>query len=271
MMKAAYLPASLKKQDAGSGTPFFTTPTPHHDEEIAGPDARFFITKMLSSTPEKEIKRLSGTSDEPEAGTRNHDFYTLIFSLNIQLGEPSTTRFINAMVSFSLPSDGKILTYSPKEKEIIIEIARQAGDELFLSPALAFSAIPPCREENQDDPENLSGIRVGPDEEITVTFSKKHGYLFIIPKSGLLEYEGMRKNEHEVYWEIYPPMPPEDRENSVRGKHAVFSLIVQVPRNTRPEITVHIEGRVKGEIWGVVPLKGSVDFLNKSRRFPSSR
>jgi len=175
MMKAAYLPASLKKQDAGSGTPFFTSPLPHYDEKIAGPDARFFITKMWSSTPEKEPKRLSGMADEPEAGTRNHDFYTLIFSLNIQPGEPSTTRFINALVSFAFSPDCKILDYSPKEKKIIKKTARHAGDELFLSPALAFSAIPPCLEEHHDDPENRSGIRVGPGEKITVTSSKKHG------------------------------------------------------------------------------------------------
>ena len=174
-MKAAYLPASLKKQDAGPGTPFFTTPPNHQDEEIAGPDARFFITKMWSSTPEKEPKRLSGMADEPEAGTRNPDFYTLMFSLNIQPGEPSTARFINALVSFGFSPDCKILDNSPKEKEIIIKIARYAGDELFLSPALAFSAIPPCLEENHDNPENRSGIRVVPGEKITVTSSNKQG------------------------------------------------------------------------------------------------
>ena len=36
MMKAAYLPVSLKKQDGGFGVPFFKTASGHHDEDSPG-------------------------------------------------------------------------------------------------------------------------------------------------------------------------------------------------------------------------------------------
>jgi hypothetical protein len=45
--------------------------------------------------------------------------------------------------------------------------------------------------------------------------------------------------------------------------HAFFSFIVQATRNIRPIVSVHIEGKAKGEIWGVVPIKGSVNFFSQ--------
>ncbi len=76
----------------------------------------------------------------------------------------------------------------------------------------------------------------------------------------MLEYEGMRKNEREISFEIFPPMPPRDSETGWKGMHAIVSLIVQVPGDTTPEISVRIAGKVKGDIWGVVPVKGQIDF-----------
>jgi hypothetical protein len=257
MMKAAYLPASLKKQDDGFGIPFFRTPPAHHDEEVPGPDARVYITKISDSTPCDEINRIISPAPDP----RNHDFYTLFFYLNIQLDEPSTTRFINAIVTFAFPPEIKILDFSPKEKEIAIKIAETAGDKIFLSRSLVFSTSIPQHGEPDYHGRRIE-VRVGPEEKISLTRSR-HGYAFIIPKYELLEYEGMRKNEHEVFWEIYPRMPPEDRESTDGGKHAFFSFIVQAPRNAYPGVTVRIDGKVKGKIWGVVPVRGSVDFLRQ--------
>ncbi|MGA2913794.1 MAG: hypothetical protein ABSE07_09795 [Methanoregula sp.] len=265
MMKAAYLPTSMKRQDAEFGVPFFKTPPIHQDEEVPGPNARVFVTKISNVTPDHEIKRILSLSADREVNIGNHDFYTLLFYVNIQLNEPSTTRFINATVSFVFSSEIKILDYSPKEKEIITKISETAGDSIFLSPALAFSAsIQQCAEGNPDDPKNRFEVRVGPEEKITITYSKKYGYSLLVPKNELLEYEGMRKSEHEVYWEIYPPMPPKDIEIMGKGEHAIFSLIVQAPRDSPPEITVCIAGKVKGKIWGVVPVQGLVDFLKQS-------
>jgi hypothetical protein len=255
LMKAAYLPVSLKKQDGGFGIPFFKTASAHHEEETPGPDARVYITKISDSIPADELDRILS----PAPYLRNYDFYSLFFYLNIHLDEPSTTRFINAIVTFAFSPEIKILDFSPKEKEIMIKIAGTAGDELFLTRSLVFSPSIP-QYEGPDVPGRRYEVRVGPEEKISFTRSR-HGYTFTIPKDELLEYEGMRKNEHEVFWEIYPRMPPEDSEYNGRGRHALFSLIVRAPRTTDPEVTIHIEGKVKGKIWGVVPIKGSVNFL----------
>jgi len=255
MMKAAYLPVSLKKQDGGFGIPFFKTASAHHDEEVPGPDARVYITKISDSIPADELDRILS----PAPYLRNYDFYTLFFYLNIHLDEPSTTRFINAIVTFAFPPEIKILDFSPKEKERMIKIAETAGDGLFLSRSLVFSPSLPHHGE-PDDPDRRFEVRVGPEEKISLTRSRQ-GYAFIIPKDELLEYEGMRKNEHEVFWEIYPRMPPEDSEYNGGGRHAIFSFIVRAPRSRQPEVTIYIEGKVKGKIWGVVPITGSVNFL----------
>ena len=267
MMKAAYLPASSKRQDTEFGVRFFMTPPVQQDEEIPGPDARAYIAKISNITPCEEIKRILGPAPGWETGIRTHDFYTLLFYLNIRLDEPSTTFFINAIVSIAFSPEVTVLDYSPKEKEILGDIAGTAGDEIFLSPALRLGASPfQCPEAG--DPEQRFEVRVGPEEKITMIYSRKSGYSLRVPKSGLLEYEGMRKNEHEVCWEIYPPMPPKDGTMKGKGMHAFFSLIVQTPSNVRPGISVHIEGKVKGTIWGVVPIRGSVNFFSQDNSLP---
>ena len=261
MMKAAYLPTPKNKEDAEFGVPFFKIPPLHQDAEVSGPGARVYITKMSNRTPDNEIKRIISPAAEREVISRTYDFYSLLFYVNIQLDEPSTTRFINAIISFAFSPDNRVLDYSPKEKEIIANIAKTAGEEIFLSPALNFSAFfPQCSEVNPDDPKSRFEIRIGPEEKIPITYSEKHGYSLLVPKCTLLEYEGMRKNEREVFWEIYPPMPPNDSKITGKGKHAIVSLIVQAPRASPPEVTVRIAGKVKGEIWGMVKLHGELDF-----------
>jgi hypothetical protein len=260
MMKAAYLSAPFKKQDDGCGGPFFRTRPAHHDEEIPGPDARVYITKISDSIPTDEIDGILS----PAPYLRNYDFYTLFFYLNIHLDEPSTTRFINAVVIFEFPPEIKILDFSPKEKEITVKLARTAGDEIFLSRSLAFSTSLSQHGEPDHSGRRIE-VRVGPEEQISLARSR-HGYVLSIPGYALLEYEGMRKSGNEVFWEIYPRMPPEDSETSGGGMHAFFSLIVQAPRTTYPGVTVRIDGKVKGKIWGIVPIKGSVDFLRPGDR-----
>jgi len=264
MMKAAYLPVSSRKEETEFCGRFFQTPPVQHDEEIPGPDARAYIAKISAITPYEEIKRILGPAYGRETGIRTHDFYTLIFYLNIQLDEPSTTRFINAIVSFAFPPEITVLEYSPREKEILGEIAASAGDEIFLTPALMLRTSSP-QSPKAGDPEKRFEVRVGPEEKIAMTYSRTSGYSLRIPKYELLEYEGMRKSEHEVYWEIYPPMPPKESTLTGKGMHAFFALTVQTPCNVRPALTVHIEGKVKGTIWGVVPIQGSVEFFSQGR------
>ena len=142
-------------------------------------------------------------------------------------------------------------------------IVETAGEWIFLSPALEFSPSPPTYSDSiLDDPECRFEIYVGLEEKMGVAYRRKSGYSFHIPKEEVLEYQGMRKNDREVLFEIYPPMPPRDSEISGKGNHAIVSLIVQVPRFTSPGIVVYIAGKVKGEIWGVVPLTGQVIFSN---------
>jgi len=262
LMKAAYLPVSSRKEETEFCGRFFQTPPVQHDEEIPGPDARAYIAKISAITPYEEIKRILGPAYGREAGIRTHDFYTLIFFLNIQLDEPSTTRFINAIVSFSFLPEITILEFFPREKEIVGEIAASGGDEIFLTQALMLCSSS-LQSPKAGDPEKQFEVRVGPEEKIVMTYSRKSGYSLRIPKHKLLEYEGMRKSEHEVYWEIYPPMPPKESALTRKGMHAFFALTVQTPCNMRPCLSVHIEGKVKGTIWGVVPIKGSVEFLSQ--------
>ena len=262
LMKAAYLQLSSRKQETEFGGRFFQTPPVQHDEEIPGPNARAYIAKISATTPYEEITRILGPVYWQGADSRTHDFYTLIFYLNIQLDEPSTTRFINAIVSFAFPPEITVLEFSPREKEIVGEIAASGGDEIFLTQALMLCSSS-LQSPKAGDPEKQFEVRVGPEEKIVMTYSRKSGYSLRIPKHNLLEYEGMRKSEHEVYWEIYPPMPPKESALTRKGMHAFFALTVQTPCNMRPCLSVHIEGKVKGTIWGVVPIKGSVEFLSQ--------
>lgn len=68
----------------------------------------------------------------------------------------------------------------------------------------------------------------------------------------------MLKNDHEMFWEIYPPMPPVESEITGKEMVAVFPLIIQAPDEISPEIRIQVEGRVKGNLWGVVQVKGLV-------------
>jgi hypothetical protein len=260
MMDAAYLPATKRNVPA---TSFFKTSETLREEEIPGPDARVYITRLSNRTPETEIKKIPGISGMKE---REYDFYTVIFYINVQLDEPSTTRFISATVSFVSSPRSKILKFSPAKKEIMTGIVETAKERIFLSPSLEFSASPPKYSgSTPDDPECRFEVYVGLEEKIGVSYHRTYGYSFLIPKDEVLEYQGMRKNDHEVFFEMYPPMPPRDSEISGKGNHAIVSLIVQVPRLLSPGIVVHIAGKVKGEIWGVVPLTGQVNFSNPPR------
>jgi hypothetical protein len=164
------------------------------------------------------------------------------------------------MVDIAFSPGAKILTWSPKYRGIITAVIEKGRERLTLSPGLVFLG-PVGNIKNQASPrENRFGIPVGPEEKITVTYSKKTGYSLDIPACALLDSLGVLKNEHEMFWEIYPPLPTEDTVITGNEMHAVFSLIVQVPKNTPLTIDALIEGRVKGDLWGVIPLKGSAVF-----------
>ena len=259
MMKVAFLPSSVKKMDEAHGVPPLQPVNTLHEDEVSGPNAIVYVTKISTRTPGEEIKNLLKEDPGREKILRNYDFYTILLITSMRIDDPSTTRFINAAIEFVFPPGIKILDYSPKERGMVTEIIKSDGTGIAISQTLDFLASSSQTTKVQaGNPENRFDVRVGPEAKITGTYSKKSGYSLEIPHGELLEYQLMLKNEHEVYGEIYPPMPLYDRESTGKEKLAVFSMIIRAPKNSPPEIHVHMEGRVKGNLWGVIPLKGSV-------------
>ncbi len=260
MMEAAYLPESRRHEEPGSR--FFRTLRACQEEEIPGPDGRIYVTKISTRTPWPVVRGLPrAVSDEGEGTGGNPDVYTVVFYLNLRLNEPSTTRFVNATVFFITTPHSKILTFSPHLKETMAGIIGSVGDTIRVSPELEFRAS--VRRYEQGDTDRRFEVYVGPEEKICFTYGSECGFLFPLPEDDLLEYTGMRTNGQGVFFDTYPPMPPNDREMPGRGGHAIVSLILEVPCGTTPEFIIHIVGRVKGEIWGVVPLEGRVHFFNQ--------
>jgi len=260
MMKDAYLPHSVEKTDENRDVPPSKSKDPSPEDKTAGLNALVYVTKISTRTPPEEIEKIL-KDPYRKTNTGAHDFYTIVLSISMHPGDPRTTRFINGTMNLAFPRGIKILTYSPKEKGIITKIIEKGGDAISLSQSLDFSSSASQGKKTQPEPdENRFGIPVGPDEKVTGTYSEKSGYSLDIPPCVLLDYRGMLKNEREMFWEIYPPMPGQHIEVTGKEMQAVFSFIVQTPKNAPPKITANIEGRVKGNLWGVVPIKGSVVF-----------
>lgn len=263
MMKDAYLPLSGKNSDNNicvtGSQPANTCP----DNNLSGPDATVTVTKISTKTSRQEIIHFLNKDPGQKESLSNYDFYTVVIITSIRMDDPANTHFINATIEFSFPPGIKILDYSPKERGIVTGIINSGGTGISISRTHEFLALlSQTEKEPSSHPENQFEIRVGPEEKISGSYSKKSGYSLQIPPSWLLEYMVMQKNEHEVYGEIYPPMPLSDKESTGKENLAVFSFIIQVPRKSSPEILVRMEGRVKGNLWGVIPLKGSVALTN---------
>jgi hypothetical protein len=264
-MKDAYLPSPGKTTVDDSCASHPHPADTLGEIEGSGPNAVIYLTKISARTPDEEITRFLREYPDRDVNRRNDDFYTLLLTASLLIGDPSTTRFISAVITVDFPHEITILDYSPKKKGIISGIIETAREGISVSPTLEFSesALQSISVQT-DNTENRFRIAVGPEERMNGTYSKKTGYTLNIPACELLEYEGMRKNGHEVYWEIYPPMPPQDIELPGKENLAVFSLVIQVPRNAPPDINVHIDGKLKGNLWGVIPVKGSVILSKKS-------
>jgi len=261
MMKDAYLSESEEKTDDKHGVSGIKQKNSHPEQGLAGPNVSVYITKISNPTPPDEIEKILKKDPYRKADTGNNDFYTILLSISMRPGDPITTRFINGTIDLAFLRGIKILTYSPKEKGIITAVIEKGAEAINLSQSLVFSASASQGKKTQPDPdENRFSIPVGKNEKITGTYSKKSGYSLDLPTSVLLDYRGMLKNEREMFWEIYPPMPGQNIEVTGNEMQAIFSFIVQTPKNTPPKITARIDGRVKGNLWGVVPIRGSVVF-----------
>ena len=241
----------------------FTTPYENipAGDIVSGPDALISITKISTRTTREEIKKLLIEDPGREEHMKNHDFYTIIFVTRIRMEDPSTTTFVNAILEFVFPPYVKILTWSPREREVIPAIIKAGGTGILSSPALNLTAesfkgtgFP------EDTPENRFEFISGADTKITGIYSKKSGFYLGIPPPGLFEYMAMLKNDHEVFGEIFLPISLFDIEKTGKENLAVFPMIIQTPRDILPEIRVHIDSKVKGTIWGVIHLKSRITF-----------
>ena len=253
MMKEAYLP----RTGAGDDPPPEDVDQAQSGETGSGPNAVFFITRIMTRTPETEIKRLLENVPHDPADLHSHDFFTVVISASVRMNDPSTTRFVNATTTFDLPPGMTILDFSPKERGSIGRIIEVGGCGLLITPHLDFCrSMTPGEAGRATSPKNRFEIRVSAKEIIRGFYSRKNGYFLDTPVLRLLEYQGIRKNEQTMYWELYTPMPGEEIETSGKESLAIFALIIRTPRHAVPSIKIVLEGKVKGELWGVVPLKG---------------
>jgi hypothetical protein len=261
MMKKHYQHDPAKNNLADSDVLTTLSEKSPMDDIISGPNALISITKISTRTPREEIKKLLIEDPGREEHLKNHDFYTIIFITRFRMEDPSTTRFVNAIMQFVFPPYVKILKFSPRERGVIPGIIKAGGTGILSSPALDLTAVSfKGTGFPEDNPENRFEFMSGTDTKITGIYSKKSGFYLGIPPPGLFEYMAMLKNDHEVYGEVYPPMPIFDSESSGKENLAVFPLIIQTPRDILPEIRVHVDSRVKGNIWGVIHLKCRIIF-----------
>ncbi|MFA6226654.1 MAG: hypothetical protein WC620_10920 [Methanoregula sp.] len=233
MIKDAYLPDSGENPDEGQRVPpLLPTDSPQGDGS-AGPNALVYITKISNPTTPEEIEKILLKKPDRTAHADSYDFYTLVLTLSLRLSDPSTTHFLNGTIDLALPRWIKTLTYSPKAKGVINAIIEHGGDALSLSPGLDLLASAAQGTTNPtDSQENRFRIPVGPEEKIAGTYRKKTGYTLTIPASALLEYQGMLKNEHEMFWEIFPPMPGQEVERSGKEMQVVFPSLSSVPKKS---------------------------------------
>ena len=240
-----------------------TTPSENSriGDVVSGPDALISITKISTRTSHEEIKKLLIEDPAREDHLKNYDFYTILFVTRIQMEDPSTTRFVSATIQFVFPPHVKILKYSPRERGLIPGIIKADGKGILTSPGLDLTAVPFKGTGFPDDTmENKFEFRSGTDIKITGIYSKKSGFYLGIPPTGLFEYMAMLKNDHEIFGEVFPPLPLFDIETIGKENLAVFPMIIQTPREILPEIRVHVDSKVKGTIWGVIHLKSRITF-----------
>ena len=258
-MKTAYLPDAPEPAGGISCDPQVPPASAHHDEGMTGPNALVFVTKLVHRIPGTEVRHLLSTMPGRAGDPGTSDFYSVVLTISLRLGDPVTTRFINGTIVVAFPRGVKILNYSPRVKGAIAAIIKKRGDALAIPKSQEMVSSARQSTATPAGPEvQPFGIVVGPCEKIPGSYSPDTGYLLDIPAGFMLEYQGMIKNEHEMFWECYPPMPPQEIAFSGKDMLVVFSFTVKAPKNTPLKITAHLDGRVKGTLWGVLPVKGSV-------------
>lgn len=256
MMKDAYLAEAGEETD-GEFSPFRPEPRDSPGEELSGPGVMVSVTRITGRTPDGVANQTGTPGSRPDPGSPG--VYTEVFLLRLHLSDPLTTRFINGSIDVTFGSGSTILAHSPSERGTVTALIEAGRDALSLSQDLVMQGATTVSPSPDVPAGHRLALPAGRGESVAGTYSRETGYRFAIPAGLLLEYRGIPRNRNAIFWEIYPPMPPQDTERSGHGMMAVFSCIVRAGA-TPPGVTIGFEGRVKGKLWGVVPVKGTVVF-----------
>lgn len=132
-MKNAYLQPPGEIRDGERYVPYREPITSPEKEQLTGPNALVYVTKIATRISGKEIEHLLKDDAGGNKITGNPVFYAVVLTMSMRLGDPSTTRFINGIVDVSLPEEVTILNYSPKERGIITAVIESGGNTISLS------------------------------------------------------------------------------------------------------------------------------------------
>jgi hypothetical protein len=165
MMKEAYLPRTGAGDDLAGNLLPVDPDRAQSGCTGSGPNAVVFITRIMTRTPEKEIKRLLENVPDHPADPHSHDFFTVVICASVRMDDPSTTRFVNATATFDLPPGMTILDFSPKERGSIGRIIEDGGCGLLITPNLDFCrSMTPGEAGRATSPKNRFEIRVSAKE-----------------------------------------------------------------------------------------------------------
>ena len=109
-------------------------------EGLSGPNAMVYVTKIANRTPDEVTEHLLLKNPGCRPDMVTHDFHTVILTMSMRLGDPSTTRFINGTINVAFPQEITILDYSPRGKGTITSIIENGGDVISLSRSLVFTS-----------------------------------------------------------------------------------------------------------------------------------
>ena len=141
LMKDVYQPSPGKTKGDGRSGPRPESGEASRDKRGSGPDATIYLTRIAVRTPDGVISGILTENYSRETILRKSDYYTVVMASSLSIGDPSTTRFINATITVDLPQNMEILEYAPKGNGIITGIIEKGGDGISISRTLEFSAI----------------------------------------------------------------------------------------------------------------------------------
>jgi len=113
LMKDVYLSLPGKHMNGEPSPP--SQPTIPREEGLSGPNAMVYVTKITNRTPDEVIGHLFPKNPSLIPGTGTLAFHSIILTMSMQMGDPSTTRFINGTIDIVFPPETTILDYSQRQ------------------------------------------------------------------------------------------------------------------------------------------------------------